>query len=94
MTIRAHRHFETTVATVDTCRRCGRPVLFGLAEGQAVRTDPLPLTADGEAQALTAGRLTFTLARAGLVYRDQSRRTDPRLSTPVVAEHDCPRRNL
>lgn len=93
MTVRAFRHFETTLPTVDTCRRCGRPVLFGLAEGLTVRADPVPLTAAAEDQALTAGRQTYTLTRTGLVHRDESRRADPRLSSPVVADHLCPRRN-
>lgn len=91
MTIRAHRHFETTTPSVHTCQACGRLTLYGLAEGLPVHADPVPLTALGELLALAAGRQTYTLRRSGLIHRDASRRADPRLSTPVVADHSCPK---
>jgi hypothetical protein len=94
MTIRVHRFLETTAPLVHTCRRCERPVIYGLAEGLPARVDPAPL--DGplaEALAVVAGRETYTLTRIGLVQRDAVRRSDPSLTGPVVAQHDCPRRN-
>jgi hypothetical protein len=89
-----HRqHLTTTPATVQTCPRCHRPVLYGLAEGLPARVDIQPLTPAGERHALRAGRWTYTLTRTGLVHRDADRRADPTLAQPVLAAHDCPRRS-
>lgn len=87
------RHLETTPPVVHTCRHCGRPVLYGLAEGLAVLADPAPVDPASEAVLLAAGRATYTLQRSGLVHRDERRRTDPTLTGPVLAEHRCPRRS-
>jgi hypothetical protein len=93
MTIRAFRHLETTIATVDTCRRCRAVVLFGLAEGLPARAELRSLdTLRDEPRAVLAGRQTYTLTRAGLVHRDAGRRSDPTLAGPVLAEHACPER--
>lgn len=92
MTIRAFRHFETTQPIVITCSRCLAPVIYGLAEGSVARVDAVPV--HSEAGARAAGRRTYTLSRSGLVYRDDSRRTDPDLSGPVLADHACPNPRL
>lgn len=92
MSLRAFRHLETTTPAVHPCRHCRRPVIAGLAEGLPARTDPAPLDPAAEALAVAAGRVTFTLQRAGLVQRDASRRADPTLTGPILAAHDCPRR--
>lgn len=89
MTIRAPKHFETTTPAVVTCHRCGRPTIYGLAEGLIARADPVPLDQLGEIRAVVAGRQTYTLTRAGLVHRDAGRRSDPSLAAPVLAEHAC-----
>jgi hypothetical protein len=91
MTVRAFRHLETTTPLVHTCRRCDRPVIYGLAEGVPARCDPTPINTVGEIAAVMAGRRTYTLQRTGLVERDALRRSDPNLTGPVLAEHDCPR---
>lgn len=94
MATRAYRHFDTTAPTVTNCRQCRQTIIRGLAEGIPARVDPNPLPGiAGEQAALDAGRLTFTLTRSGLVQRDAIRRTDPNLTGPVLAAHDCPRRN-
>jgi hypothetical protein len=93
MTLRAFRHFETTPPLVHRCRRCAQPVIYGLAEGIPARTDVHPIDAAAEAAAVAAGRQTYTLTRPGLVHRDETRRTDPLLASPVLVEHTCPRRN-
>jgi hypothetical protein len=92
VTIRAFRHLETTVATVHTCQRCRTPVLFGLAEGLPARAEFRPLdTLRDEPRVVLAGLQTYTLTRTGLVHRDAGRRSDPTLTGPVLAEHDCRR---
>jgi hypothetical protein len=94
MTVRAFRHLETTTPVIHTCRRCGRPIVYGLAEGIPVRADLTPLVgALAEPLAMLEGRQTYTLRLFGLVHRDAGRRADPTLSKPVLAEHACPRRN-
>jgi hypothetical protein len=92
MTVRAFRHLETTRVFVDTCRRCGRTVLFGLAEGVPARVDPLPFDPPAELLAVIAGRQTYTLRLSGLIHRDAGRRSDPTLVGPILAEHRCLRR--
>lgn len=92
MTARAFRHLETTAPAVITCRRCRQPLIHGIAEGVIASTDPSPLDPAAEAVAVAAGRVTFTLTRTGLVQRDETRRNDPALTGPVLAEHDCSRR--
>jgi hypothetical protein len=88
------RHLETTAPLVHTCRRCDRPVIYGLAEGIPARVDPAPLAGPlAEALAVVAGRQTYTLTRTGLVQRDAGRRSDPSLTGPVLAAHHCPRRD-
>lgn len=90
MTVRAHRHFETTTPVVVTCHRCDRPTIYGLAEGFIARADPAPLDQTQEIAAVVAGRQTYTLLRSGLVHRDAGRRSDPSLAGVVLAEHACP----
>jgi hypothetical protein len=92
MTIRTHRHFETTRVHIHACAHCHATVIYGLAEGIPARVDPHPVDAHVELRALTAGRGTYTLTRTGLVHRDACRRRDPALAAPVLAEHDCPMR--
>lgn len=92
MTIRAFRHLETTQAFVHTCPRCRATILYGLAEGIPARVDPEPVDQPGEIAAVVAGRQTYTLTRGGLVQRDAGRRSDPSLTGPVLAAHDCLRR--
>lgn len=89
MTIRTHRHLETTPPLVHTCRRCGRPVVYGLAEGIPARVDTIPVDQAGEIAAVVAGRQTYTLRRSGLIHRDVRRRSDPTLAGPVLVEHAC-----
>lgn len=89
MTLRVHRHLDTTAPLVHTCRRCGRPVIYGLAEGVPARADVAPVDQRGEIVAVLAGRQTYTLRRSGLIHRDAGRRADPTLAAPVVAEHGC-----
>lgn len=94
MASRAYRCFDTTNPVVTACGRCRQPLIHGLAEGIHARTDPAPLTGpEAEHDAIRNGRLTYTLTRTGLVYRDPTRRTDPTLTGPVLADHNCPRRN-
>lgn len=93
MTIRAFTHLETTTPVVITCSRCLQPVIYGIAEGLAARVDAAPLTSTGEISAVVSGRRTYTLKRSGLVQRDASRRSDPSLTGPVLAAHQCPRGN-
>jgi hypothetical protein len=92
MTVRAHKHFETTPPAVVTCWRCGRPTIYGLAEGLIARADPAPIDQTGEIRAVIAGRATYTLRRTGLIQRDAGRRGDDTLAAPVLAAHDCPAR--
>lgn len=92
MTLRARPHLETTPALVHACKRCGRPVLYGLAEGLHARADIAPIGQAAEIAAVIAGRSTYTLRRSGLIQRDASRRADPTLAVPVLVAHDCPRR--
>jgi hypothetical protein len=89
MTLRAHRHFETTPPAIVRCWRCGRPTIYGLAEGVISRADITPLDPATEIRAIRAGRQTYTLRRTGLIHRDTGRRTDPNLAAPVLAEHCC-----
>jgi hypothetical protein len=93
VTLRVHRHFETTPPSVVICWRCGRPTIYGLAEGVIARADPAPIDQTGEIRAVLAGRSTYTLRRTGLIERCASRRADPTLASPVVAAHICPRRH-
>lgn len=90
MTIRAHRHFETTPPVVVVCWRCNRPTIYGLAEGVIARADITPIDSASEIRAVVAGRRTYTLTRSGLVERDAGRRSDSTLASPVLAEHACP----
>lgn len=90
--IRAFVHLETTAPYVQTCRRCRRTILYGLAEGIPARVDVTPIDGRTEAACIAVGRPTFTLRRTGLVQRDDSRRCDPNLASPVLAEHACPPR--
>jgi len=92
MTLRAFRYLETTAPVVHTCWRCGRPILYGLAEGIPARVDITPISSAVEAAYTAAGRATYTLRRSGLIHRDQSRRSDPSLASPVLAAHQCPGR--
>ncbi len=93
MAVRASRHLETTEAIVITCHRCLRPVIYGIAEGIAARVDAVVLDQAAEIAAVLARRQTYTLRRSGLIRRDATRRSDPDLTGPVVAEHNCPRSN-
>ncbi|WP_203843577.1 hypothetical protein [Winogradskya humida] len=88
--VRGFVHLETTAPYVQTCPRCRRSILYGLAEGIAARVDVVPISGTQEAAAAAAGIQTFTLRRTGLVQRDAIRRTDPALASPVLAEHRCP----
>lgn len=90
VTIRAFKHFETTSPAVVICWRCGRPTIYGLAEGVIARADPNPIDQVGEIRAVIAGRATYTLRRTGLIQRDASRRADDTLAAPVLASHVCP----
>jgi hypothetical protein len=92
VTLRAHRHLETTPPLVHSCKRCARPVLYGLAEGSHARADIAPVSQFGEIAAVLAGRATYTLRRSGLIQRDASRRSDPSLASPVLVQHACPGR--
>jgi hypothetical protein len=83
---------ETSAPILKTCARCEARILTGLAEGIHAYVDLTPVTTAGEIAALLAGRETYTLRRYGLIRRDVYRRTDPALATPVLADHDCPRR--
>jgi hypothetical protein len=86
------RHFETTPAFVHTCGQCRATVLYGLAEGIPARVDPAPIAPAAEAWVLAAGRWTYTLRRTGLIHRDDDRRRDPGLASPILATHACSRR--
>lgn len=84
---------ETSPPIVKQCPRCRRPLLTGLAEGLHAYVDVSPLSPAAEAAAVLAGRQTYTLRRSGLIHRDAYRRADPTLASPVLAQHDCPRRS-
>ncbi|ADD43863.1 hypothetical protein [Stackebrandtia nassauensis] len=75
----------STPAQARLCR-CGAVVLEGLAEGVPVRADAAALNADGELDALAAGRRSYVLNRRELVLRDTTRLNLP---GPVVADHRC-----
>lgn len=87
------RHLESTAAQLDTCRRCGMPVLHALDEGVRIRVDLVPLpNLAAQVAALAAGRPTFAQLRGGqLAYRDPSRLANPAMAERVHTEHECTR---
>lgn len=77
-----------------TRHRCGVEVIAGWdgdRAAQFVVLDAAPITAAGEVAALTAGRRTYRLWRAGLDRRDRWNIPGhpPGLDLPVHAEHRC-----
>lgn len=87
-------HFVSTVVELSTCHRCGLPILRALDEGIAARVDLVPLPdLAAEIAAIATGRQTYTRLRNGtLAYRDETRLADPKLASPVHAQHACPTR--
>jgi hypothetical protein len=86
-------HFASTAAQLDTCRRCGMPVLCALDEGMLTRVDLLPIPLAAQVAALAAGIHTYAQISGGyLAYRDPSRLADPRMSERVHIPHHCTRR--
>lgn len=85
------RHLVTTAPRRDTCPRCKRVVLDGLADGWPYRVDALPLTLTGEVQARIAGLMTYRLRAGRLTRRDQYdvALDDRHGRPPVSATHNC-----
>lgn len=87
--------FMTTPAVLDTCHRCGRPLLVGHSEGLHTRATATPIDPLGEVEALGAGLFTYDVQLEGLprrphlIYRCQFRICAPR-KWNVVAAHRCP----
>lgn len=83
-------HFASTPAELDTCHRCGMPVLTALDEGLLIRVNLLPLTLAQQIAALAAGKPTYgRLADGQLAYRCATRLPDPRMAQRVHTKHNC-----
>jgi hypothetical protein len=91
VTIRAFSHLETSPVVIKACHRCATAIFTGLAEGVHAYVDVTPINTIGEIAVVLDGRQTYTLRRSGLVQRDATRRSDPGLTGPIVAEHRCGR---
>lgn len=89
-------HLITTATEVETCPRCGAPMLVGHWSGLLIRADVVNLTAADEAAALAAGLMTFDLLLLGYPRRLYFEHRDPDRTTsehahPVVRDHRCAR---
>lgn len=82
------QHLITTVAEIQTCRRCGGLTLTGIAEGLRARVDLTPCP--DETTAIRAGRWTYNLAAGQLVPRQDWHRRQP-AAAPILADHACKR---
>lgn len=84
-------------ATLAPCPHCRHPTLVGPDDDTAaltIRADPNPLTTQGEATALLAGRTTYTLrtlaGKPTLTRRDHwTIAARPADTIHVVADHSC-----
>ena len=79
-------HLVSTTVSVQSCRRCGRPVLAAWSEGVMTYVDPAPVTPTGEYVALASGRPSFVLWHGELVARDRDRM---HLDGPALLQHRC-----
>jgi hypothetical protein len=82
-------HLITTTPKGELCPRCRCVTIAGIAEGLHARVDLTPLNPAGELAALLTDRWTYTLTRAGLVYRDSFRIASGHLRGPVLPAHRC-----
>jgi hypothetical protein len=88
-------HLISRPAVLDTCPRCGRPILVGMDTGQLARADPTPLDPEKELLALLADQMTYDVQPLGLprrpflIYRTTLRIQRARKWT-VVTTHKCP----
>jgi hypothetical protein len=85
------RHFVTTWPRKNTCPKCQRTVLDGIAEGFPYRVDPIPLDLTAEITAELAGRRTYWTTAGHIVCRtfDNITVETPDTRPPVFATHHC-----
>lgn len=95
--LRRHLQHNSRAATLRLCPRCKTPTITGLDSdiaALAVRCDPTPLNAIGEAIALLGGRTTYDLA-SGPGRKELWPRNADHISVtrryPVLADHQCNR---
>ncbi|GHH67546.1 hypothetical protein GCM10017673_14700 [Streptosporangium violaceochromogenes] len=85
----------STPAVLDTCPRCGTPLLVGYSEGLLIRATATPVDPHGELDALTAGRMTYDVQPLGLprkpyLMHRHAWRIQAARKWNVVATHKCP----
>lgn len=90
------QHLIDTPAEVETCPRCGAPLLVGHWSGLLIRAELANLSSDAEATAIAAGHDTYDLILEGHPRRLYLEQRDPdrprsRRPYPVVRSHRCAR---